>query len=72
MKFVLEEYIIGQLEMKMLPEVREKILPGIYSIFNTTTEVTRGAISSGLDASGRAVFARLYADWRRFERLKGN
>ncbi|KAH7409155.1 Urb2/Npa2 family-domain-containing protein [Cadophora sp. MPI-SDFR-AT-0126] len=72
MKFVLQDYIRGQLEMKMLPEVREKLIPGLYAILNCFTEETRDAVSEELDSSGRAVFMRLYADWRKFEKPRGH
>ncbi|CZT47560.1 uncharacterized protein RSE6_08135 [Rhynchosporium secalis] len=71
MKFVLEAYVRGQLEMKMLPEVREKMIPGLYAILNCFTEEIRDAVSAELDSSGRAVFMRLYADWRKFEKPRG-
>ncbi|PVH78171.1 hypothetical protein DL98DRAFT_590499 [Cadophora sp. DSE1049] len=71
MKFVLQDYIRGQLEMNMLPEVREKMIPGLYAILNCFTEEIRDAVSAELDSSGRAVFMRLYADWRKFEQPRG-
>ncbi|KAK6585951.1 hypothetical protein PZA11_001008 [Diplocarpon coronariae] len=71
MKFVLEDYIRGQLEMRMLPEVRETLMPGIYAILNTISKDTRDAISAELDASGRAVFMRLWSDWGKFEKSRG-
>ncbi|KAK2629876.1 hypothetical protein QTJ16_000696 [Diplocarpon rosae] len=71
MKFVLEDYIRGQLEMKMLPEVRETLMPGLYAILNTISKDTRDAISSELDGSGRAVFMRLWSDWGKFEKSRG-
>ncbi|KAL2068761.1 hypothetical protein VTL71DRAFT_15099 [Oculimacula yallundae] len=71
MKFVLQDYVRGQLEMKMLPEVREKMIPGLYAILNCFTEEIRDAVSADLDSSGRAVFMRLYADWRKFEKPRG-
>ncbi|KAH7336464.1 Urb2/Npa2 family-domain-containing protein [Rhexocercosporidium sp. MPI-PUGE-AT-0058] len=71
MKFVLQDYVRGQLEMKMLPEVREKMIPGLYAILNCFTEEIRDAVSAELDSSGRAVFMRLYADWRKFEKPRG-
>ncbi|KAG4431343.1 hypothetical protein IFR05_013175 [Cadophora sp. M221] len=71
MKFVLQDYVRGQLEMKMLSEVREKMIPGLYAILNCFTEEIRDAVSAELDSSGRAVFMRLYADWRKFEKPRG-
>jgi nucleolar pre-ribosomal-associated protein 2 len=72
MQFVLTIYIKLQLEMRMLPEIREKLVPGLYAIFDTTTPELRRAINDALDASGRAVFATLYRDYARFGKWKGN
>ncbi|EKD14023.1 uncharacterized protein L3040_007970 [Drepanopeziza brunnea f. sp. 'multigermtubi'] len=68
MKFVLEDYIRGQLEMRMTPDVREALMPGLYAILNTFSEETRNAVSAEMDGSGRAVFFRLCHDWRKFEK----
>lgn len=72
MQFVLMTYIKLQLEMKMLPEVREKMVPGLYAIFDTTTPELRRAISESLDSSGRAVFGTLYRDYAKFGKWKGS
>jgi len=72
MQFVLTLYIKLQLEMRMLPEIREKMVPGLYAIFDTTTPELRRVINDGLDASGRAVFGVLYRDYVRFGKWKGN
>jgi nucleolar pre-ribosomal-associated protein 2 len=72
MQFVLTTYIKLQLEMRMLPEIRETIVPGIYAIFDSTTPELRRVINDGLDANGRAVFGTLYRDYARFGKWKGN
>ena len=72
MQFVLMTYIKLQLEMKMIPEVREKMIPGLYAIFDTTTPELRRLISESLDSSGRAVFGTLYRDYAKFGKWKGS
>lgn len=72
MQYLLTLYVKLQLEMKMLPEVREKMVPGIYAIFDTTTPELRRAINDGLDSSGRAVFGTLYRDYSKFGKWKGS
>ena len=72
MQHLLTLYIKLQLDMRMLPEVREKMVPGIYAIFDTTTLELRRAISEGLDSSGRAVYGTLYRDYTRFGKWKGS
>ena len=65
-------YIRLQLEMKMLPAVREQLIPGIYAIFDTTTPELRRAINESMDGSGRAVFRNLYTDYTKFGKWKGS
>jgi nucleolar pre-ribosomal-associated protein 2 len=72
MQYVLISYIKLQLEMKMLPEIREKMVPGLYAIFDTTTPEIRRMVSDSLDSSGRAVFGTLYKDWQRFGKWGGS
>lgn len=72
MQYVLTLYIKLQLEMKMLPEVREKMTPGIYAIFDSTTPELRRAITDGLDPSGREVYKSLLRDYNRFGKWNGS
>ena len=72
MQYVLMAYIRLQLEMKMLPTVKEQLIPGIYALFDTTTPELRRAINEGLDGSGRAMFRILYTDYNKFGKWKGS
>lgn len=56
----------------MLPAMREKMIPGIYAMFDTTTVESRRCVSESLDSSGRAVFGVLYKDYIRFGKWKGS
>jgi len=71
MKYVLQDYIRGQLEWKMSPAVRETLMPSIYAILATFSDDTKQAVSAELDGSGRAVYMRLWQDWRKFEKPRG-
>lgn len=71
MQLVLTTYIKLQLEMRMLPEIREKMIPGLYAIFDTTTPEMRRMINESLDSSGRSVFGTLFRDYQRFGKWKG-
>lgn len=55
----------------MLPEIREKMIPGLYAILDTTTMESRRVIGSEMDASGRALFGGLFRDYSRFGKWKG-
>lgn len=72
MQYLLTLYIKGQLEMSMLPEVREKLIPGIYAIFDTMDKDRRRALGEGLDVSGRAVLSGMIRDWARFGKWSGS
>jgi nucleolar pre-ribosomal-associated protein 2 len=71
MQFVLMEYVTLQLEMRMESSLREKLVPGIYAVFDTTSIESRRAIGSRLDSSQRAVFGGLVRDYLRFGKWKG-
>ncbi len=72
MQFLLMEYVNLQLEMRMESSVREKLVPGLYAIFDTTTMEGRRLIGARLDASQRAVFGVLIKDYLRFGKWKGS
>lgn len=65
-------YVRLQLDMKMLPGMRERMTPGLYAIFDTTTVELRRSVSEGMDASGRAVFGVLYRDYLKFGKWQGS
>ncbi|KAI9742252.1 MAG: hypothetical protein M1818_004152 [Claussenomyces sp. TS43310] len=74
MPFVLSSYIRLQLDMglKMSPDIRERLVPGIYAIFDTTTLEGRRVLGESMDVSGRAVLGNLVRDWQRFGKWKGS
>jgi nucleolar pre-ribosomal-associated protein 2 len=74
MPLVLGLYVQLQLDMglKMHPEVREKLVQGVYAVFDTTTQEGRRVLGEGMDASGRAVLGGLVRDWMRFGKWKGS
>lgn len=72
MQYVLTSYIKLQLEMRMAPEIREKMVSGLYAIFDTTNMEMRRMISDSLDASGRAVYGTLFRDYQKFGKWKGS
>ena len=72
MQFILTTYIRLQLEMRMSSEIREKMVPGIYAIFDTTTPEMRRMINDSLDSSGRSVFGTLFRDYQKFGKWKGS
>ncbi|CAG8960652.1 hypothetical protein HYFRA_00013530 [Hymenoscyphus fraxineus] len=71
MQLLLTTYIKLQLEMRMLPEIREKMIPGLYAIFDITSPEMRRMVNESLDSSGRSVFGTLFRDYQRFGKWKG-
>lgn len=56
----------------MKPEVREALVPAVYSIFDTMGKDERRALGESLDAAGRAVLGEMIRDWARWGKWKGN
>lgn len=46
--------------------VKEALLPGIYAVLDVLTPDTRRMLNAALDASARALFRVLWADYQRF------
>ncbi|CAD6499886.1 BgTH12-03992 [Blumeria graminis f. sp. triticale] len=72
MRFVLMDFIRWQLELRMLSNIKEKLIPGFYAVLDTTTPETRKLISAELNSSGRAIFAGIYKDYQKFGKWKGS
>ncbi|KAI1755346.1 Urb2/Npa2 family-domain-containing protein [Xylaria castorea] len=71
MYLVLEVYIKLQLEVEVSLEMRKALEVGVFSILNITSEGCRKVLNESLDASGRAVFRTLFAEYRKFGKWKG-
>lgn len=66
--YLLMEYAQCQLHSRLLPGVKEALLPGLYAVFEVTSKEMLRMINAGMDASSRAVFKALYEEYRRFGR----
>ncbi|TRX94433.1 hypothetical protein FHL15_004588 [Xylaria flabelliformis] len=71
MYLVLETYIKLQLEVEVSLEMRKALEVGVFSVLNITSEGCRKVLNESLDASGRAVFRTLFAEYRKFGKWKG-
>ncbi|KAI0804115.1 Urb2/Npa2 family-domain-containing protein [Xylaria sp. FL0064] len=71
MYLVLEVYIKLQLETEVPRDMRKALEVGIFSVLDITSEGCRKALNESLDASGRAVFRALFAEYRKFGKWKG-
>ncbi|KAI0552875.1 Urb2/Npa2 family-domain-containing protein [Xylaria curta] len=71
MYLVLETYIKLQLEVEVSLEMRKALEVGVFSVLDITSEGCRKVLNESLDASGRAVFRTLFAEYRKFGKWKG-
>ncbi|KAI1423815.1 Urb2/Npa2 family-domain-containing protein [Xylaria sp. FL1777] len=71
MYLVLEVYIKLQLEAEVSRPMRKALEVGVFSVLDITSDGCRKALNESLDASGRAVFRALFAEYRKFGKWKG-
>ncbi|KAI1265140.1 hypothetical protein F5Y18DRAFT_387525 [Xylariaceae sp. FL1019] len=71
MYLVLEVYVKLQLEVEVSKEMRKALEVGVYSMLDITSEGRKRVINESLDASGRAIFRALFAEYRKFGEWKG-
>ncbi|KAI1323150.1 hypothetical protein F5Y16DRAFT_384555 [Xylariaceae sp. FL0255] len=71
MYLIIEVYIKLQLEAGVTKEMRRKLEVGLFSVLNITTDGGRCVLNESLDATGRALFRSLFAEYRKFGRWKG-
>ncbi len=71
MQYIIAEYTYCQLNGRIEVEAKAALMPGLYAVLNVMgREVTRG-MNAKMDASQRAIFKGLYADYTRFGRWNG-
>ncbi|KAJ5578302.1 uncharacterized protein N7459_007266 [Penicillium hispanicum] len=66
LQYVVIEYTQCSLRGSLSPEVRASLMPGLYAALDVMSKESLRALSSTLDASGRAVFKSLYDDYFKF------
>lgn len=71
MYLIVEVYIKLQLEVEVSRDMRKALELGVFSVLDITSEGCRKALNESLDASGRAVFRALFAEYRKFGKWKG-
>ncbi|RYP30787.1 hypothetical protein DL767_006068 [Monosporascus sp. MG133] len=71
MFLVLQTYIRLQLEADVPRDVRKALETGVYSVLNVTPQGCRRVLNESLDANGRALFRKMYADYKKFGRWSG-
>lgn len=63
---LLMEFCRAQLRGSLHPEVRKRLMPGIYAAIEIVSEDGLRAMNASMDQSTRALWKNLYDEWRRF------
>ncbi|KAL9074531.1 MAG: hypothetical protein Q9157_004367 [Trypethelium eluteriae] len=66
MQGVLMEFCRAQLRGRLQPQVRRRLMPGLYATIAVVSEDGLRAMNASMDSSTRALWKSLYDDWRRF------
>ncbi|KAK4942164.1 hypothetical protein LTR10_018056 [Elasticomyces elasticus] len=68
MQYLVMEYARCSLDGQIAPPVKDKLMPGMYSVLDSMDRELLRAANAGMDASSRAIFKGLYDDFTRFGR----
>jgi nucleolar pre-ribosomal-associated protein 2 len=71
MYLVLMQYIKLQLELPVLPAVREVLDSSMYSVLDITTQDSMRLMNDAMDPSGRIIFKELYKRYQKFGKWSG-
>ncbi|KAK4443966.1 nucleolar pre-ribosomal-associated protein 2 [Podospora aff. communis PSN243] len=71
MYLVLMQYIKLQLELPVLPAVREVLDSAMYSVSDITTQDGMKLMNDAMDPSGRVIFRELYKRYQKFGKWSG-
>ncbi|KAG9776014.1 hypothetical protein KCU88_g5023, partial [Aureobasidium melanogenum] len=66
MQYLVMEYARSTLDGLIVSSVKEKLMPGMYSVMGAMERDLLRALNAALDPSGRAIFKGLYDDWTRY------
>lgn len=67
-QYLLQTYCQVMLDGSITPDVKEKLLPGLYAVMNATDVEVMRALNTAMDASQRAIWKDLYAEWKTYGR----
>ena len=63
--YFIMEYCSLQLKGRLLPEVKAKLAPGLYSVLKVISEEVMKTMNAAMDSSSRSVFKALYGEFKR-------
>lgn len=65
-QYLLQTYCQTTLDGYISPEVKEKLMPGLYAVCNAMDMEVMKGMNSAMNESQRAVWKDLYGEWRRW------
>lgn len=66
LQYLVMEYCRCTLDGDIGPAVKEKLLPGMYTVLDAMNRDLMRAMNAAMDPSSRAIFKTLYDDWVRY------
>lgn len=66
LQYLVMDYCRCSLDGDIAPAVKEKLLPGMYTVLDAMNRDLMRAMNSAMDPSSRAIFKTLYDDWTRY------
>lgn len=66
MQYLVMAYARCTLDGQIPPSVKERLMPGLYSVMGSMERDLLRALNAGMDPSSRAIFKTLYDDWTRY------
>ena len=66
MQYLVMEYARCSLDGEIRSEVKEKLMPGMYTVLDAMSRDVMRGMNAAMDPSSRAIFKTLYDDWTRY------
>lgn len=65
-QYLLQTYCDVMLAGYIAPDVKERLVPGLYAVMNATEVEVMRALNAAMDVSQRAIWKGLYSDWKTY------
>ena len=66
LRVLVQEYCVYQLTGRLMPDVREALMPGIYAVFDVMPDNAKRVISAALEPESRSIYQALWREWKMF------
>ena len=66
MQYAVMTYCRSTLDGEILPEMKEKLLPGMYAVLNSMSKELIRSVNRAMEPGSRAIFKSLHDDWTRY------